>query len=93
MLSPIRDKQIKLYYQNNNNHNNNDLGALRIIHAGQLPYGSSREMTVGATSGGAGARVVEHGDEGVGRVADHGLQVKAVLGEGRDRKGALPAGP
>lgn len=50
-------------------------------------------MTVGATSGGAGARVVEHGDEGVGRVADHGLQVKAVLGEGRDRKGALPAGP
>lgn len=58
-----------------------------------LPDGSSREVTVGATGGGAGARVVEHGDEGVGRVADHGLQVKAVLREGRDRQRALPAGP
>lgn len=50
-------------------------------------------MTVGAAGGGAGARVVEHGDEGVGRVADHGLQVKAVLREGRDGQGPLPAGP
>lgn len=50
-------------------------------------------MTVGAAGGGAGAGVVEHGDERVGRVADHGLQVKAVLGEGRDGQGALPAGP
>lgn len=39
-------------------------------------------MTIGATGGGAGAGVVEHGDERVGRVADHGLQVEAVLGEG-----------
>lgn len=50
-------------------------------------------MTVGAAGGGAGARVVEHGDERVGRVADHGLQVEAVLGEGRDGQGALSAGP
>lgn len=50
-------------------------------------------MTVGAAGGGAGAGVVEHGDERVGRVADHGLQVKAVLGERRDGQGALPAGP
>lgn len=50
-------------------------------------------MTVGAAGGGAGAGVVEHGDEGVGRVADHRLQVEAVLGEGRDGQRALPAGP
>lgn len=49
-------------------------------------------MTVGAASRRAGARVVEHGDEGVGRVADHSLQVEAVLREGRDGQGALPAG-
>lgn len=50
-------------------------------------------MAVGAAGGGAGAGVVEHGDEGVGRVADHRLQVEAVLGEGRDGQRALPAGP
>lgn len=50
-----------------------------ITEAGKLPDGSSREVTVGATGGGAGAGVVEHGDERVGRVANHGLQVKAVL--------------
>lgn len=50
-------------------------------------------MTVGAAGGGAGARVVQHGDERVGRVANHRLQVKAVLGEGRDGQRALPAGP
>lgn len=50
-------------------------------------------MTVGAAGGRAGARVVEYVDEGVGRVANHGLQVEAVLGQGGDGQRALPAGP
>lgn len=63
----------------------------KMGRAGQLPDGSSREVSVGAAGGWAGAGVVKHGDEGVGRVADHGLQVKAVLGERRDGQGPLPA--
>lgn len=63
------------------------------LSAGQfLPDGSGREVTVGAAGGRAGAGIVEHGDEGVGRVADHGLQVEAVLGERRDGQRAFPAG-
>lgn len=58
-----------------------------------VPDGASGEVAVGAAGGGAGAGVVEHGDEGVGRGANHGLQVEAVLGEGGDGEGALPAGP
>lgn len=58
-----------------------------------LPDGARREVTVGAAGGRAGAGVVEHGDEGVGRVADHGLQVEAVLRQRRDGQRALPAGP
>lgn len=50
-------------------------------------------MAVGAAGGGGGARVVEDVNERVGRVADHGLQVEAVLGEGGDGQRALPAGP
>lgn len=50
-------------------------------------------MTVGAAGGRAGAGVVQHGDQGVGRVSNHVLKVKAVLGEGRDGERALPAGP
>jgi len=51
-------------------------------------------VTIGAAGGGAGARVVQQRvDEGVGRVADHGLKVEAVLRERRDGQGALPAGP
>lgn len=62
-------------------------------HSGQfLPDGPSREVTVRAAGRRAGAGIVEHGDEGVGRVADHGLQVKAVLREGWDGQRAFPAG-
>lgn len=50
-------------------------------------------MPVGSAGGGAGARVVEHGDQRVGRVPDPGLQVEAVVGERRDGQRALPAGP
>ncbi len=63
------------------------------MNARQLPDGSSREVAVGAAGGGAGARVVQHGDERVGRVADHRLQVKAMLGEGWYGQRPLPAGP
>lgn len=65
----------------------------RTIFQSAIPDGSSREVTVGAAGGGAGARVVQHGDERVGRVADHRLQVEAVLRERRDGQRALPAGP
>lgn len=60
---------------------------------GTLPDGAGGQVAVGAAGGGAGARVVEYVDEGVGRVADHGLQVEAVLGERGDGQRALPAGP
>lgn len=64
-----------------------------VNKAVSLPDGSSREVTVRAAGGGAGARVVQHRDKGVGRVSDHGLQVEAVLRERGNRQRPLPAGP
>lgn len=69
------------------------LFTVKCILTSVLPEGSSREVTVGAAGGRAGAGVVQHGDQGVGRVSNHVLKVKAVLGEGRDGERALPAGP
>lgn len=47
-------------------------------------------MSVGAAGGGAGAGVVEDGDQGVGGGADHGLQVEAGVRERGDGQGTLP---
>lgn len=50
-------------------------------------------MTVGAAGRGAGARVVDVGHQGVGRGADHGLQVDAGVRQRRDGQSPLPAEP
>lgn len=50
-------------------------------------------MAVGAAGRGAGAGTVHQGGNyGIRGVTDHGLQVKAVLGERGDSQGALPVG-
>ena len=69
------------------------VNVLERERSGFLPDASHREVTVGAACGGAGARVVDVGDQGVGRGADHGLQVDAGVRQRGDGQSPLPAQP
>lgn len=60
---------------------------------GELPESSDRQVSVGAAGGRAGARVVDVGDQRVGRGADHRLQVDAGVRQRRDGQRPLPAQP
>ena len=58
-----------------------------------LPEASDRQVSVRAAGRRAGARVVDVGDQRVGRSADHRLQVDAGVGQRRDGQRPLPAQP
>ena len=58
-----------------------------------VPDAPDGEVSIGAAGGGAAAGVVDVGHQGVGRGADHGLQVDAGVGEGRDGQRPLTTQP
>lgn len=57
-----------------------------------LPESSGGQVAVGAAGGRAGAGAAEDADQRAGRGADHGLQVEAVVRQGRQGQGPLAAG-
>ncbi len=66
---------------------------LRPPCSGELPESSDRQVSVGAAGRRAGARVVDVGDQRVGRGADHRLEVDAGVRQRRDGQSPLPAQP